>query len=378
MRALDHTAGAVIVRLLAVRRRGKELPGDAKRIGVIIPTAIGDTILASGVIGALVGRYPAATIFIFHGKNNGPAVRLLPASVKAIQCDFANPLAAISMLRQQKLDMVLDLTPWTRVTAICARLAAPVAVGFDPVGQHRGLAFDVAVPHCTDRHESSNHAAFAALFSDQPYRMEVVTRRFDPPDGLNLDRLVLCHTSAGGTRAAAKAWAPDNWVRLAVQLAAKGWQVGFTGTAADAALVDTILDKAALPPHQALSLCGKVPLDQLGDLLKRVRLLITIDTGVLHLAAATNANVLALHGPTRSSRWGAKNVRATSLDSSHPAAGYILYGYEAHPDGNETMLSHTVEDVANTAFDKLNGSTSSTTTYREPVNTLISAYHMGQ
>jgi hypothetical protein len=57
------------------------------------------------------------------------------------------------MLRGERLGVAVDLTPWARFTAICARLAAPVAIGFDPPGQHRGAAFDIAVRHCADAHE---------------------------------------------------------------------------------------------------------------------------------------------------------------------------------------------------------------------------------
>ena len=236
--------------------------------------------------------------------------------------------------------MVVDLTPWTRLTAVYARLAAPVAIGFDPPGQHRGAAFDIAVRHRCDAHELDNHAELAALFDSRPYRMNVITERFDAPDDLDFLRLILCHASAGGSRAADKAWPIGIWAELTLRLAAEGWQVGFTGAAADTPSIERILAKAALPSTQAFSLCGKASLAQLGDLLQRARLLITIDTGILHLAAAVDAKILAIHGPTHSSRWGARTANAVTLNSIHPAAGYILYGYESHLRGHDTMLAH--------------------------------------
>ncbi len=359
MRFMDRAVGVVALQLLAAGRRRKPLPYDPQRIGVIIPTAIGDTILSSGVLSALVDRYPRADLLVFHGESNASAVRLLPMRMTRIECPFTNPAAAIDLLRRKRLDMVVDLTPWTRITAIYACLAAPVSVGFDPPGQHRGAAFDIAVRHRADAHEIDNHADLAALFSGQPYRMNVVTEKFDALEGMKLERLVLCHSCAGGSRAADKAWPVESWAELARRLVSEGWQVGFTGTPADASLVQTILAKATLPSTQVFSLCGKASLAQLGDLIQRARLLITIDTGVLHLGAAVDAKILALHGPTRSSRWGARTANATSLNSAHPAAGYMLYGYEAHPQGRETMLAHTVDNVANAAFVKLAQSTSS-------------------
>jgi heptosyltransferase I len=63
-----------------------------------------------------------------------------------------------------------------------------------------------------------------------------------------------------------------------------------------------------------------------------VPLLITVDTGILHLAAALDTRVLALHGPTASKRWGARNPNSASLDANHPSRGYMSLGFERHPD----------------------------------------------
>ena len=318
-----------------------------------MPIAIGDTILGSGVISALSHRYPAARLVVFHGENNGPAVHLIDAKMKRVECRFTNPLATLLLLRKEQLDIAIDLMPWTRLTAIYARLAAPVAIGFNPIHQWRSAAFDIAVLHRGDVHELENYIKMASLFGNHPYRMNVITEHFENHQELQLERLVLCHAAAGGTRAGEKGWPAENWAQLARRLAVKGWQVGFTGALDDAPLVKDILIKAALSPEQAVSLCGAVPLGQLGALIRQAKLLITIDTGVLHLAAAVNGNILALHGPTRSAHWGACTANVTNLDPAYPAAGYIRYGYEAHPLGHQTMLAHRVEDVARAAFAKL-------------------------
>jgi len=353
MRMLDRLLGVPVLHGLAFTRKRRPLPDNPAIIGVIIPTAIGDTVLCSGVLRALVDRYPHAQLVVFCGNTNRAAVGLLPFAVKIVQCVFTKPADTLRRMRAEKLDLIVDLTPWTRMTAIYARLSAPVAVGFDAKAQHRAAAFDVAVPHDAGAHEIENHALVAAQFSNRPYAEEVTSKAFDVPDGVDLDRLVLFHSAAGGTRAADKAWPPERWAELARRLVAQGFQVGMTGAPADASLVESILDLADLARADAMSLCGLMNLGQLVDLLTRVRLLITIDTGVLHLASAANGHILALHGPTRSRRWGARTPNAVSLDSSHPAAGYICYGYETHADGGATMLEHSVNQVFAAAMAKL-------------------------
>ena len=131
------------------------------------------------------------------------------------------------------------------------------------------------------------------------------------------------------------------------------WVVGFSGNAADAAAIAAILAVAQLPPSRCFSLAGWLTLSQFAHALARTRLLVTIDTGPAHLAAAVGAPVLALHGPTRFERWGAHNPDATGLNAPHPAAGYIHFGFERHRQADRIMSSLTVDTVAAAALSRL-------------------------
>jgi len=354
MRRADRWLGQAAAMFPTVFNRRRPLPEAPKRIGVIQPTAIGDTLIASGAVAAIHRRYPQARILMFHGKNNGAAVRMLPTPVEPIACSFGDPFRALAALRAADLDLIVDQTPWPNLTALCARLAAPVTVGFVPQGSPRGRFFDLTVPHRTDRHECENHAEVAALFgAEPPYRMAAVASPCALVGELPLQRLILCHMSAGGARAEQKAWPVRHWAELSQRLVEAGFVVGFTGVAADAALVEQVRAAAELPDNRLISLCGVVPLGELGDLLRRVRLLITVDTGVLHLASAVNAPVLSLHGPTRADRWGPWASNGYGLDSPHPAAGYITYGFEDPVGGAAVMEAVSVEAVTEAVFTRL-------------------------
>jgi ADP-heptose:LPS heptosyltransferase len=174
MRWLDRSLLAAVARVLAVANRHHSLPQAPRRIGIIQPTAIGDTLIASGAVTAIAGRYPEADLFIFHGANNAHAVGLIAAPLTAIRCNFSRPQRALRTLRAARLDLVVDQTPWPNLTAILARLSAPCAVGFAPEGSARGMLFDVAVPHRGERHELENLAAMARVFGARGrYRMDL-------------------------------------------------------------------------------------------------------------------------------------------------------------------------------------------------------------
>lgn len=346
MRQVDRSFLAVAAKGLSLWNHKRPLPVAPKRIGIIQPTAIGDTLIASGTVAAIADRYPQARVLVFHGSNNAPAVRMIASPLEPVLCNFSRPDSALRMLRGARLDLVVDLTPWPNLTAILARLSAPCAVGFTPANATRGKLFDVAVPHGGDRHELDNLAAMGRVFGAiDDYRMQVRVEDCTVGSELPLDRLVVCQLSAGGSRAAEKAWPIEYWAALCSRLIAAGFVPAFTGIANDQKAVDTLLSQLGPAAAATISLCGKIPLAQLGDLLRRARMVVSVDTSVLHLAGAVGARVFGLHGPTRSARWGARSALATGLDSPHPDAGYIIYGTETHAQSMEIMRALTPDLV---------------------------------
>jgi ADP-heptose:LPS heptosyltransferase len=350
MRMLDRAIGAVASRLL-VRTHPRPLPERPTRIGIIQPTAIGDTVLCTGLLQAIHDRYPEAQLVLFHGRNNAAILKALATPVMAVLCDFAKPLGAWRTVDAAKVDLLFDLSSWPNATAICARLTSAITVGFaSRFNPGRGRLFDVVVAHRADRHEIENLAAMARLLGAGPYRMHLAPQPCKLVAELDMARTVLCHVSAGGTRAQDKAWPAAFWAELCTRLVAAGYTPTFTGDAGDQDAVARVVAMMGDAGAATLSLCGKVPLAELADLLVRVRLLVSIDTGVLHIASAVNAPVLGLHGPTRSWRWGARSPNARSLDSTHPSAGYVSYGFESADDGPEVMKCLTPDIVAAQAF----------------------------
>ena len=346
-RRLDRILGIPTIFLIGLFGRHRSLPNAPSRIGIIQPSAIGDMILISGLLLHLRRCYPDAEIHIFHGPYNGAAVQLLPVDVIAHSCVFTQPLATLRQLRNANLDVLINCAPWTRLTASLTALSrARTKVGFRSAGQYIHPAFDIAVPYLNNRHEIENHRAVAELFGPlAEYTLQLNVTDPQPAMELPYDRLVLMHMLPGGSGAKQKSWPAENWIELARSTVENGWVVGFTGAQADHEAVDKVVKAARLPADRCISLAGRLSLNELCNVLARARLLVTTDTGIAHLAAALNTPVVGLYGPTDSKRWGSCSARAICLDSPHPAAGYINYGFEQHPKGDEVMASLSVNKV---------------------------------
>ncbi len=80
-------------------------------------------------------------------------------------------------------------------------------------------------------------------------------------------------------------WPSAHFAAIGDMLAATGLRVVLTGTAAEAGVTRDVAARMCAP---AIDLAGGTPLGPLGCLLRGARLLVTNDTGVAHLGAATH------------------------------------------------------------------------------------------
>jgi len=125
-----------------------------------------------------------------------------------------------------------------------------------------------------------------------------------------IDRLLASHGVKTGNLVAinpmakwkTKLWEPALFAALCDRILTEfSCQVIFTGSKEDRPVIEGIL---SMMKNRAVNFAGKTGLKELADLYGRCRVLITTDTGPMHMAAAMGCRVLALFGPTSPLRTG--------------------------------------------------------------------------
>jgi len=99
----------------------------------------------------------------------------------------------------------------------------------------------------------------------------------------------------GATNGEAKRWPLPHWVQLADVLAQGGWRTVLVGGAGDIPLGRQIVSGAATPP---LDLIGKTDFAELCAVIERADVLVSGDSGPVHIAVALDRPTVAIHGPT--------------------------------------------------------------------------------
>ena len=105
---------------------------------------------------------------------------------------------------------------------------------------------------------------------------------------------------------------------------------------------------------EAEVLVGRDGFASLCQVLLQSRLVISVNTGVMHLAAILGAPTISLNGPTNNDRWGPVGPRAVGIQSPGEGCGYLHLGFESCNGVTDCMERITV-DMVLAAVDGLGG-----------------------
>jgi heptosyltransferase-3 len=216
-------------------------------------------------------------------------------------------------------------------------------------GQHRHYAYDVVVDHGTG-HEIDNYRrliAGAGIESKSDPCLHVdpaATRPLAAP-------YVVLHLWPGGANFDERSWPVDRWRSVAAALNDRGFEVVLTGGPGDVGPTEALVTAWRATGIRARSAAGTTP----GETLVWLRYasgVVSVNTGVMHLAAAVGAPVVALNGPTPVRRWGPVGSPSRSVVSPMIPDGYLNLGWEHDERYRDAMRAITVDTVV-TAWDDL-------------------------
>ena len=188
-------------------------------------------------------------------------------------------------------------------------------VGLDKVREGARGFYDVAVPrksfhtHAVDRYLAvlpqlgvPVHKNFQWL-PDRPQIAAEVKRKWPEPSTFNLQPSTLDCSSSPARAGTTKCWPADNFAEL-VRLTSQKFpaaRFAILGSAEDKPLGEMI---SRARPERCLNLCGETSLPEMMEWLRLCDLMVTNDTGPMHVAAALGKPLLALFGPTEPRRTG--------------------------------------------------------------------------
>jgi heptosyltransferase-3 len=356
-RILDLWLGVPLLNLLATLHRKRSLPPHPQRIGVACSPALGDTLLFSGPLQDLRSALPGAHIVHICMKQNIAAAEIIPGADERLLVDLTSPRQTIAQLRAQRFDVLLDFSTWQRLTAFYTLFSeARFTVGFHTPGQYRSRGYDRIAEHTATRHELDNLRALlnaSGLIPPvaAPHAPAVVVPDDGPAFFPGEDSLILFHPWASGQNSALREWPENRWIELArcLQTEVPSPLFVITGAPSDQSRVLPFVDRLRAAGLRAQPFVSPDGFRSLTRLIRRARLVVSVNTGVMHLAAVAGAPIISLNGPTAEHRWGARGPCVANVQPADGSGGYLHLGFEFKGQPTDVIERISVDQVFSAA-----------------------------
>ncbi len=296
------------------------------KILVVAPAWVGDMVMAHTLVSVLV-QQQNATVFIVAPPATEPLARRMPGVAGSWTLEVGHG--------------ELGLKPRRALARVLAGEAFDQAIVLPNSFKSALLPFWAGIPRRTGWQGESRYLVLNDRRRLDPERYPLMIERFmalglppgqSLPEPYPLPRLMVDRASAvalaerlgivpenvtalcpGAEFGPAKRWPPAHFAALARAEVARGRQVWLLGSPADRATCDEIM---ASVPDGVINLAGRTTLVEAVDLLSLSERVVANDSGLMHIAAALDRQLVALFGSTSPDFTPPLGDRSTVI--SHP------------------------------------------------------------
>lgn len=303
-------------------RRGRRAAAPPERVLLLRLERIGDLLMVIDAIAAARAAWPSAEIDLAVGSWNAPLARLIPGVTRIDSVDvpwlaregtglsWRALSARAKVWRARQYDLVVNFEPDIRTNLLAWRSGAPLRAGYWTGGGGAfltdALAYDPASHVSANAFALIRHVTGGGTLHGAPGpRLIPDAASVAAADALlsatpSANRLIGLHVSGGRE---SKQWHLARFAEVGRILAAdSATTLVLTGGKGDRDVVDRV--RAAIGPVPVVDAAGALDLPATAALLARLDVLVTGDTGPMHLAAAVGTPVVALFGPSDPRRYG--------------------------------------------------------------------------
>ena len=337
IRNIDRLAGPAICQALLLLKsalmRSSRMPHPPKKILVMKFFGLGSILLASPALRAIKDGIPGSSIGIFTTKENRPLCEALPVFDELFCLDISSPLSllrsfisSLNDIAKARYDIVVDLeflTNFSAMSALLLKILCGVgsAVGFRSTLVWRNRIYDSLTSFDQGLHITGVFMKVASAVSpslkDLPISLECEGAALLEAADLNSADTLLCLDRDSsrrrktvlvnintGSLSLNRRWPQGSFKALITRLLEDAEVMVFlTGGKSDVPYVEEFMASIA-PSDRLVSLAGRSDFRTLLGVLARCDVLVTNDSGPLHLACAMDIPTVSFFGPETPSLYG--------------------------------------------------------------------------
>ena len=310
------------------------MPLHPERILIVRTDRLGDVVLTLPVLSSLRRCFPAARLSVLLRRYTGAIVTGNPYVDEILWYDADGvPVpfpAMLSTLKEKRFDAAVLVRPDPRAAILLFLARIPVRIGtgyryYSPLLTHRIYEHRSEAKHheleynlhllaplgCDGREEQAAPRFGIAVAEETRASVEALLGSL----GVQPGPRIVVHPGSGGSAAD---WPPESFASLARQLEDAGrGTILVTGTGTEEARAEAVVAGC----RRAVSLAGRLSVQQLAAVVRTAQLFIGNSTGPLHVAVAVGTPVLGFYPSVAvmgEKRWGPYTRKAAVL-SPDPA-----------------------------------------------------------
>lgn len=320
-------------------------PSAVTSLLLIRPGGIGDAALLAPVVRSIKKSYPNSRITILAERRNAGVFPLV-TGVDEILCydrfrEFLQALGGI-------YDIVIDSEQSHRLSAVVARIAsAPVKIGFDT--NERRRMFTHAIPYSHDDYETLSFAHLLEPLGIEADDGEMSVPFLVIPDAASEKAHILLASLHGesfvtlfpGASIPERRWGVERFRRVTEMLAVFGIRTVVVGGSDDHHQGEVIAGGGS-----GLNLAGVTSLSVTAAVIQKSILLVSGDSGLLHLGVGLGKSTVSLFGPGRAKKWAPQGDQHIVINKGLPCSPCTIFGATPScPIYAQCMQNITVDDV---------------------------------
>jgi heptosyltransferase-2 len=364
LRSVNRAAERALLAAGPLRARRACRPiGPLRRVLVVKLVGMGDAVLVRSLVEHLQRTHPRIEI----GALAGPSTREVFETIPGVRLHTYDPAGGdfglskgaekLREIRAGAYDAVIDFEQHLLlVAAFLAATGIRTRIGLSSSASPRGRFQTHTVPLPGDEPMWQAYRALVetvagplrdASSTPLPVSPLVVAdiRQWWTAKGMHEGtRAVALHLGSGST-AVARRWPVSRFVRLADHLSAAGWADTFvlTGRPAEAALAREFARESSQRAVYAMDLRS---LQHTADVLRRCALVVSNDTGVMHLAAAMGTPTVGLFGPNSPARYAPVGARTAAVYRANMACSPCIHIHRGEvPECSHPVLGQCLLDI---------------------------------
>lgn len=279
--------------IISIFRKSLREREDFERILFITLSSLGDCIMSLPVFFELEKLFPRAQFDVLVGERSKEIFLTLPNVDEVFLYTPENrgvkgKIPLIRDISKKKYDLVIDLRH--SILPIFVHSKQKIFTVFKP---------KVPGIHATEEHLKNIFHKDAQNF-EFDYSNEIIidTEIISKFSGI-FDKIKGSVGIVPGATWQPKAYSIEGFVKVAKMLKNKGLNLVLLGSSEETALCDEISKEV-----ESLNLCGKTSLMELFYIIKILSVLVTNDSGPMHIASLVNTPTVALFGPSDERRYG--------------------------------------------------------------------------